>query len=85
MEEIGVRGCVDRVVSVLRDAGRAEDTVRRQQAVLDRFAAFLTGRGLDTASERVCIDFIAKPGSGWVHCVNRSKTGLSRRFAGRWC
>src|SRR4051794_14579071 len=59
MEEIGVRGCVDRVVSVLRDAGRAEDTVRRQQAVLDRFAAFLTGRGLDTASERVCIDFIA--------------------------
>ena len=59
MEEMGVRGCVDRVVSVLRDAGRAEDTVRRQQAVLDRFAAFLTGRGLDTASERVCIDFIA--------------------------
>jgi integrase/recombinase XerD len=59
MEEIGVSDCVGRVVSVLRDAGRAEDTVRRQQAVLDRFAAFLTGRGLDTASERVCIDFIA--------------------------
>jgi integrase/recombinase XerD len=27
--------------------------------VLDRFAAFLAGRGLDTASDRVCIDFIA--------------------------
>ena len=59
MEEIGVGDCVGRVVSVLRDAGRAEDTVRRQQVVLDRFAAFLTGRGLDMASERVCIDFIA--------------------------
>ena len=32
---------------------------RRQQIVLDRFAVFLAGRGLDTASERVCIDFIA--------------------------
>ena len=90
MEEIGVRDCVGRVVSVLRDAGRAEDTVRRQQAVLGRFAAFLTGRGLDTASERVCIEFIANQtgvrlGSGWGHCVNRSKTGRSRRFAGRWC
>ena len=59
MEEMRVRDCVGRVVSVLRDAGRAEDTVRRQQAVLDRFAAFLTGRGLDTASERVSIEFIA--------------------------
>jgi hypothetical protein len=49
----------DRVLAVLRDAGRAEYTVRRQQAVLDRFAAFLTGRGVDTASEGVCIDFIA--------------------------
>ena len=50
---------VGRVLAVLREAGRAEDTVRRQQVVLDRFAAFLAGRGLDTASERVCIDFIA--------------------------
>ena len=55
MGETGVRDCVGRVVAVLREAGRAEDTVRRQQVVLDRFAAFLTGRGLDTASERVCI------------------------------
>jgi integrase/recombinase XerD len=59
MGETGVRDSVDRVVAVLRDAGRAEDTVRRQQAVLDRFTAFLTGRGVDTASELVCIDFIA--------------------------
>ena len=46
-------------LAVLREAGRAEGTVRRQQVVLDRFAAFLAGRGLDTASDRVCIDFIA--------------------------
>ena len=59
MGETGVRDCVGRVVAVLREAGRAEDTVRRQQAVLDRFAAFLAGRGLDAASERVCLDFIA--------------------------
>ena len=59
MGQTGVGDSVGRVVAVLRDAGRAEDTVRRQQAVLDRFAAFLTGRGLDTASERVCIEFIA--------------------------
>jgi site-specific recombinase XerC len=46
-------------LAVLRGAGRAGGTVRRQQVVLDRFAAFLAGRGLDTASDRVCIDFIA--------------------------
>ena len=46
-------------VAVLRGAGRAEGTVRCQQVVLDRFADFLAGRGLDTASDRVCIDFIA--------------------------
>ena len=53
MGEAGVKDSVGRVLAVLRDAGRAEDTVRRQQAVLDRFAGFLTGRGVDTASERV--------------------------------
>jgi len=53
-----VRDSVSGVLAALRDAGRAEGTVRRQQAVLDRFAAFLAGRGLDTASDRVCIDFI---------------------------
>jgi integrase/recombinase XerD len=59
MGEAGIRFSVDRVLAVLRDAGRTEDTIRRQQAVLDRFVAFLTGRGVDTASELVCIDFIA--------------------------
>src|SRR5664279_4836205 len=59
MGEAGIRFSVDRVLAVLRDAGRAEYTVRRQQVVLDRFAAFLTGRGVGTASELVCIDFIA--------------------------
>src|ERR1035441_8410683 len=57
--EADVRVSVSRVLAVLRGAGRAEGTVRRQQVVLDRFAAFLAGRGLDTASDRVCIDFIA--------------------------
>jgi integrase/recombinase XerD len=59
MGEVGVRDAADRVVAVVRDAGRDEFTVRRYQVVLDRFAAFLTGRGVDTASELVCIDFIA--------------------------
>lgn len=54
-----VRDCVHRVVAVLREAGRSEDTVRRQRGVLERFAMFLAGRGLDTASEGVCLDFIA--------------------------
>jgi integrase/recombinase XerD len=57
--EAAVADSAGRVVAALCDAGRAEDTVRRYRAVLDRFAAFLTGRGEDTASERVCIDFIA--------------------------
>ena len=52
MGETDVGDAVSRVLAVLRDAGRSEGTVRRQRVVLDRFAAFLTGRGLDTASER---------------------------------
>jgi integrase/recombinase XerD len=59
MGEADVRAAVSRVLAVLREASRSEGTVRRQQIVLDRFAAFLTGRGLDAASEGVCIDFIA--------------------------
>lgn len=59
MGEAEVREAVGRVVVVLREAGRSEGTVRRYQVVLERFAGFLAGRGLDTASERVCIDFIA--------------------------
>jgi len=59
MGDVGVADSADRVVAALRDAGRDEYTVRRYQAVLDRFAAFLAGRGVATASESVCIDFIA--------------------------
>jgi integrase/recombinase XerD len=49
----------DRVLAVLREAGRTEGTVRRYQVVLDRFDVFLAGRGVDTPSEQVCVDFIA--------------------------
>ncbi len=59
MGEADVTVSVSRVLAVLRGAGRAEGTVRRQQVVLERFAGFLAGRGLDTVSDRVCIDFIA--------------------------
>ena len=59
MGDVGVRDAVERVVAVLREAGRHEDTVRHYQAVLDRFAAFLIGRGVSAASEVVCIEFIA--------------------------
>jgi integrase/recombinase XerD len=58
MGDTDVRAAVSHVLSVLREAGRAEGTVRRHQIVLDRFAVFLAGRGLDTASEGACIDFI---------------------------
>jgi integrase/recombinase XerD len=54
-----VGAAVDQVVAMLRDAGRFEGTVRQHRVVLERFAAFLTGRGLGTAGEGVCIDFIA--------------------------
>ena len=59
MGEEDVRVSVGCVLAVLRGAGRAEGTVGRYQVVLDRFAVFLAGRGLDTASDRVCIEFIA--------------------------
>jgi hypothetical protein len=59
MGEADVRDAVGRVLAALREAGRAEGTIRRQQVVLDRFAAFLAGRDLVTASDQVCIDFVA--------------------------
>ncbi|MHB1164478.1 MAG: site-specific integrase [Candidatus Nanopelagicales bacterium] len=58
MGDADVRAAVGHVLEVLRESGRAECTVRRHQIVLDRFAVFLAGRGLDTASEGACIDFI---------------------------
>jgi integrase len=57
--EADVRDSAGRVLAALRDAGRGEGTVRRYRVVVERFAAFLAGRGLDMASDRVCIDFIA--------------------------
>ena len=59
MGEADVRAAAGRVLAALRGAGRSEGTVRRHQVVLDRFAAFLAGRGLSTASDQVCVDFIA--------------------------
>ena len=59
MGEADVRAAVGGVVAVLHAAGRSEGTIRRYQAVLDRFAAFLAGRGLSTAGDQVCVDFIA--------------------------
>ena len=60
MGETDVQAAAGHVAAVLREAGRAEATVWRQQVVLERFATFLVGRGLDAASEQVCVDFIAK-------------------------
>lgn len=59
MEEADARAAADKVLTVLREAGRAEGTVRRYQVVLDRFAVFLAARDLDTPGEQVCVDFIA--------------------------
>jgi integrase/recombinase XerD len=60
MGEADVRAAAaDRVMAVLREAGRTEGTVRRYQVVLDQFDVFLAGRGMDTPSEQVCVDFIA--------------------------
>lgn len=58
MGRVGVEEAADRVVAVLRDAGRSEGTVRRYRVVVDRFARFLSGRGLEVASESVCLDFV---------------------------
>jgi integrase/recombinase XerD len=54
-----VRVAAGRVLAALREAGRSEGTIRRYQVVMDRFTAFLDGRGLSAASDQVCVDFIA--------------------------
>jgi len=59
MGEAIARAAVGGVLAALREAGRSEHTVRRHEVVLERFAAFLAGRGLNTASDQVCVDFIA--------------------------
>jgi integrase/recombinase XerD len=86
MGEADFRAAAGRVLAALGEAGRSEGTIRRHQAVLDRFAAFLAGRGLNSVSDQVCVDFIAgQTGPGWGRCGSRSGTGMSRRSAGRWC
>jgi integrase/recombinase XerD len=60
MVEADVRAAAGRVLAALRGAGRSEGAIRRHQVVLDRFAAFLAGRGLNGASDQVCLDFIAR-------------------------
>jgi integrase len=59
MGQVRVEQAADRVVTMLRDGGRTEATLRRYRVVVDRFAEFLAGRNLAVASESVCLDFIA--------------------------
>ena len=59
MGEADVRAAAGRVLAALRAAQRSEGTIRHYQTVLDRFAGFLAGRGLDSASDQACVDFIA--------------------------
>ena len=59
MGEADVRSAAEHVVAALAAAGRARDTIRRHQAVLDRFAVFVAERGMAWVSEQVCLDFIA--------------------------
>src|SRR5215469_2143657 len=59
MEEADAGAAAGRVLAALREARRSEVTIGKYQVVLGRFAAFLAGRGLDSASDQVCVDFIA--------------------------
>jgi integrase len=95
MGETGVRVAADRVLTALREAERSEGTIRRHQVVLDRFAVFLAGRGLSTASDQDCVDFIAgqtgtRLGSlrepvtgGGVQAVRRPVALMAEALAGR--
>ena len=60
VEEADVRSAAGRVAAVLLEAGRAEATVRSYQVVLERFAVFVGGRGVELVSDQLCVDFIAK-------------------------
>ena len=59
MGEADAGAAAGRVLAALREARRSEVTIGKYQVVLGRFAAFLAGRGLDSASDQVCVDFIA--------------------------
>jgi len=90
-----VRGAADRLLAMLREAGRAEATVRGYEVVLDRFVVFVAGRGLSTVGERVCIDFVENQTGvrlGWlrepvndrdVKAVRRPVVLLADVLAGR--
>ena len=80
MGEADVRAAAGGVVAVLHAAGRSEGTIRRYQAVLDRFAAFLAGRGLSTASDQVCVDFIASQTGTRLEALS----GAGRCASFRW-
>jgi integrase/recombinase XerD len=66
MGEADVGDPVGRVLAVLGDAGRSGGTVRSYRVVLDRFAAFLAERGLEAASDRVCVEFVAEQTGVWL-------------------
>jgi integrase/recombinase XerD len=95
MGEPVVRDPLGDVLAGLRDAGRAERTVQSHRVVLDRFAAFLAERGLETASDRVCVEFVAEQtgvrlGSlrepvtdGRVRAVRRAVVLMADVLAGR--
>ena len=59
MGEADAGAAAGRVLAALREARRSEVTIGKYQVVLGRFAAFLAGRGLDSASDQACVDFIA--------------------------
>jgi hypothetical protein len=72
-----VQDAVGRVRRCCARLGGPERTVRCQQVVLDRFVAFLAGRGPSAVSERVCIDFVEKQtGVRLGSLRDRSTTGM---------
>ncbi len=95
MEEADARSAAVHVVAALLEAGRSGGTVRRHQVVLDRFAVYLIERGMDSVSDRVCLDFImnqtgVRLGSLWepvedraVQLVRRPVVLMANALAGR--
>ena len=95
MGEAAVEAAMGGVVAALHAAGRSEGTIRRYQEVLERFAAFLAGRGLSAASDQACVDFIAgqtgtrlgalrEPATGRdVQAVRRPVVLMADALAGR--
>ena len=85
MGEADAGAAAGRVLAALREARRSEVTIGNYEVVLGRFAAFLAGLGLDSASDQVCVDFAspARPGPGWGQLrTSGCRTSASRRSAG---